>query len=199
MSDATDHCWRSDHELWREVQKAREAADRKHGENSIEQIGASDSRWLSILIEEVGEVAHEQTYDAAGTVEALRAELIDVLSVASAWVSAIDAERRRAEKDTEPQEQVKTYWEGLERPAVRGTAVVADCDFPRYWAREEKLIGERIEVVRLNPSVDGCIDNRYGYGWTKVTEAKGYHGIGHQTVWIEPGSFRERGAAAVSE
>ena len=87
FSDTSMHCFRSDHEPWREIMRAREKADVKHGENSIEQLAADSPRWLSILVEEVGEVAHELTYDATGS---LRAELIDVLSVASAWLAALD-------------------------------------------------------------------------------------------------------------
>lgn len=73
--------------VWDEVQRARAAAHAKHGDNSIEAVPGGDPRWLSILVEEVGEVAHEQTYDSTGD---LRAELVDVLAVASAWVDAID-------------------------------------------------------------------------------------------------------------
>lgn len=69
------------------VVEQRLSAHRKHGENSIEAIGSSDPRWLSILVEEVGEAAHELTYDATGS---LRAELVDVITVATAWVAAID-------------------------------------------------------------------------------------------------------------
>lgn len=85
-------CFRDDHEVWTDILNARRKAYQKHGANSIEAIPASDPRWLSILMEEVGEAAHELTYDSGGTTASLRAELIDVLSVASAWVDAIDAE-----------------------------------------------------------------------------------------------------------
>jgi NTP pyrophosphatase (non-canonical NTP hydrolase) len=90
-----------EHPIDAEVRAARRAAHAKHGENSIEALYGDDPRWLSILVEEVGEVAHEQTYDAdhgdLAPDQALRAELIDVLSVAHAWVDAIDrdaADRR---------------------------------------------------------------------------------------------------------
>jgi NTP pyrophosphatase (non-canonical NTP hydrolase) len=76
-----------------QVWDARFAARLKHGEQSIERIRATDPRWLSILVEEVGEVAHELTYDAvhAGSrEEAIRAELIDVIAVASSWADALD-------------------------------------------------------------------------------------------------------------
>ena len=70
-----------------EVTLARAKAHEKHGENSIEAIAPKDLRWLSILVEEVGKVSHELTYDAAGS---LRAELIDVITVATAWVASLD-------------------------------------------------------------------------------------------------------------
>jgi hypothetical protein len=80
------HCHRDDHALWQQVMRSREKADAKHGANGIEQIPADDPRWLTILVEEIGEVAHALTYDA--TDSDLDAELLDVLAVASAWLSA---------------------------------------------------------------------------------------------------------------
>jgi NTP pyrophosphatase (non-canonical NTP hydrolase) len=82
------HCLRDDHRLYREVLNARRNAHRKHGENSIESQPSDSPRWMAILAEELGEVAHCLTYD--GPHDELRAELIDVLAVASAWVCAID-------------------------------------------------------------------------------------------------------------
>lgn len=76
-------------EILYEVNAARAKAHTKHGENSIESIIGDDPRWLSILVEEVGEVSHELTYDAEGD---LRSELIDVLSVVFAWINSLDME-----------------------------------------------------------------------------------------------------------
>ena len=75
----------------RQVAAARVRAREKHGANSIEAITAGDARWLPILVEEVGEVAHELTYDASGS---LRGELLDVASVVFAWIAAIDEVRK---------------------------------------------------------------------------------------------------------
>lgn len=58
----------------------------------------TDHEKLSVLIEEVGEVAREiltmqgrrHARDAAGTVEALRAELVQVAAVCVAWIEALD-------------------------------------------------------------------------------------------------------------
>lgn len=82
------HCFRDDHELYREVLNSRRRAHDKHGDNSIEMIRADDPRWLSILVEEIGEVANALTYD--GPTNNLRGELVDVLAVAAAWVDRID-------------------------------------------------------------------------------------------------------------
>jgi hypothetical protein len=94
-----------------EIVKAREKAHAKHGDNSIEAISGSDPRWVGILGEEGGEVAeavldnfrqsvlakaigrvnHSSTYDAEPG--HLRDELVDVASVAVAWIAALDWER----------------------------------------------------------------------------------------------------------
>ena len=84
------HCWRTDHNTSRIINAAREKAHEKHGENSIESISANDPRWLSILVEEVGEIAHALTYDAVDT--RVVDELVDVLAVASAWLDAYRCE-----------------------------------------------------------------------------------------------------------
>jgi hypothetical protein len=100
---------------WTEIEQARAKAHAKHGENSIEGITAADPRWLSILVEEggetseatllawnallqarIGRVAHEQTYDARGS---LRGEIVDVLAVASAWLDAVDGAAPAAAAD----------------------------------------------------------------------------------------------------
>jgi NTP pyrophosphatase (non-canonical NTP hydrolase) len=85
------HCFRDDHELWQEILRSREAADRKHGPASIERIGADSGSWLTMLVEEVGEVANALTYD--GPADGLRAELIDVAAVVTAWIAAVDEVR----------------------------------------------------------------------------------------------------------
>jgi NTP pyrophosphatase (non-canonical NTP hydrolase) len=73
--------------LYREVLRARQLADEKHGDHSIEQISSYSGRWLPILVEEIGEVA---TANLCQPRWRLREELIDVLAVASAWVDALD-------------------------------------------------------------------------------------------------------------
>lgn len=74
-----------------EVVMGRLAAHRKHGENSIEAVPGRDiARWLPILGEEFGEVCEALTYDKDSS--RLRAELIDVATVAVAWIAALDAD-----------------------------------------------------------------------------------------------------------
>lgn len=87
------------------------------------------------------------------------------------------------------------YWNGLPTEVERGTAVVADApEFPRYWARTEGIVGERIAVVRV--VLDGVnygggttyLDNREGQGWAKVSTG-GSPRMGHADVAIEDDSF----------
>lgn len=81
-----------------ETLAGRVHAAAKHGENSIEALPADSPLWLPILVEEVGEVAHELTYDSAGS---LRDELIDVITVATSWVAALDRPKPRQEYPNE--------------------------------------------------------------------------------------------------
>lgn len=88
-----------------DVHRERIRAHRKHGElgNSREDAHWTNVEWLPILMEELGEAAHELTYDArlAEVVvpdgeerqlrrAALRAELVQVAAMACAWIDAID-------------------------------------------------------------------------------------------------------------
>lgn len=83
--------------LAEEITVGRVAAHAKHGAQSIEGQSSGD-RLLAILTEEVGEVARAMneyalgntTHEEAG--QAIRAELIDVMTVASAWVAKFDHE-----------------------------------------------------------------------------------------------------------
>lgn len=83
------HCFRADHEPWREILDARRIAHAKHGPASIEAIPSDSPRWLPILVEEIGEVANALTYD--GPQDQLRDELVDVAAVVAAWLAALDA------------------------------------------------------------------------------------------------------------
>jgi NTP pyrophosphatase (non-canonical NTP hydrolase) len=45
---------------------------------------------LAILVEEVGEVAHELTYDSSGDRDKLVKELIQVAAMAASWVEYLE-------------------------------------------------------------------------------------------------------------
>lgn len=83
--------------LAEEITQGRVRAHAKHGAGSIESQDSSD-RLLAILSEEVGEVARAMNEYALGNTtqeeadQAIRAELLDVLTVASAWVAKFDRE-----------------------------------------------------------------------------------------------------------
>ena len=84
----------SDHEdIYAEVRAERERAHAKHGDKSMESWAASDYARLSILMEEVGEVAREFNDAEIGErdmdLTAVRAELIQVAAMAVAWADAI--------------------------------------------------------------------------------------------------------------
>lgn len=72
-----------------EIVNGRSAAHEKHGPNSIEAVPGRDiARWLPILGEEFGEVCEALTYDKDPA--NLRAELLDLATVAVAWIAALD-------------------------------------------------------------------------------------------------------------
>lgn len=90
--------------IWVDVEMERRRAHAKHGETSMESLPITDMTRLSVLMEEVGEVAREfneatlrtharqlpqaereQSVDMA----ALRKELIQVAAMAGAWADAI--------------------------------------------------------------------------------------------------------------
>lgn len=94
VPDETDAITVSTHRLALEVAAGRRKAHAKHGDTSIEGSG-NDFEFLAILTEEVGEVAealNDHRHDPAyPLLTNLRAELVDVATVAVAWAAAIDA------------------------------------------------------------------------------------------------------------
>jgi len=80
--------------VYADVHRERRRAHEKHGANgnSREDQPWDEKEWLPILVEEVGEVAHELTYDAqyVDARLALRKELVQVAAMACAWIDAID-------------------------------------------------------------------------------------------------------------
>ena len=80
--------------IWDEVRVERERAHAKHGDRSMESWIPASMLRLSILLEEVGEVAREFNEAALGDgaidLASLRAELIQVAAMAGAWADAIE-------------------------------------------------------------------------------------------------------------
>jgi NTP pyrophosphatase (non-canonical NTP hydrolase) len=81
--------------VFNEIAAGRAAAHRKHGQNSIEAKGTTSDAdlvfWLACLGEEYGEVVETFTYDKYDPdLKNTRKELLDLVSVATAWIDAID-------------------------------------------------------------------------------------------------------------
>ena len=94
----------------------------------------------------------------------------------------------------------QAFWNGLPTTARVGTAVVADDgSFPRYWARAEGILGERIAVVEVN--LDGVnygggliwLDDREGSASATVFDRERRQ---ERYVTIEEGSFATSSDAA---
>lgn len=79
--------------IWDQVAEERRRAHAKHGANSMEERPPGDHIRLTILLEEVGEVAREYNEAAiAGRPldwDLLRKELIQVAAMSGAWAEAL--------------------------------------------------------------------------------------------------------------
>lgn len=83
--------------IWPEVQAERERAHAKHGRSSMEELDPLDLVRLTVLLEEVGEVARwfnerrHAFFSPAPNPDHvdLRAELIQVAAMAGAWAEAL--------------------------------------------------------------------------------------------------------------
>lgn len=78
--------------VWDEVQAERERAHAKHGGTSMESLPVDDLTRLTVLMEEVGEVArwfNENRHGRDLPNGELRAELIQVAAMAGAWADAL--------------------------------------------------------------------------------------------------------------
>ena len=91
-------------DIYSEVRNERERAHAKHGETSMEGLPVTDMTRLSVLMEEVGEVAREfnearhrqhqrllPEHERVLAIDhvALRAELIQVAAMATAWADVL--------------------------------------------------------------------------------------------------------------
>ena len=82
------------------IQLEATEAHAQHGDRSMLGEGYTPHERLAILMEEVGEVAHELTYDQDGDRDKLVKELIQVAAMAATWVEHLEGAgaqaRRRA-------------------------------------------------------------------------------------------------------
>lgn len=77
-----------------------------------------------------------------------------------------------------------TFWNGEPADCRRAIVVVADAEFPAYWAR--KYIGQERHAVEVNyAGKTFYIDNENGSGWAKVRFARGGPKVGHGSLRIE--------------
>jgi hypothetical protein len=74
------------------IQAEATRAHLRHGDNSMLGAGYTAADRLAILVEEVGEVAHELTYDRdpAGRKDRLEKELIQVAAMAATWIEQLN-------------------------------------------------------------------------------------------------------------
>lgn len=77
------------------VQAEATRAHLRHGEHSMLGPNYTSGDRLAILVEEVGEVAHELTYDQDGDRDKLVKELIQVAAMALTWVEHLEGDPRR--------------------------------------------------------------------------------------------------------
>lgn len=72
------------------IQAEATRAHLKHGEHSMMGQQYTAHERLAILMEEVGEVAHELTYDQRNDRDKLVKELIQVAAMAASWVEYLE-------------------------------------------------------------------------------------------------------------
>jgi NTP pyrophosphatase (non-canonical NTP hydrolase) len=78
--------------IWETIKAERERAHTKHGESSMEFLTATDPIRLTVLVEEVGEVAkvlNDGRHKGQVDFDALRMELVQVAAMAAAWADVV--------------------------------------------------------------------------------------------------------------
>jgi hypothetical protein len=77
-----------------------------------------------------------------------------------------------------------TFWNGERADCRRCVVIVADVDFPAYWAR--KFVGQERHAVEVRCSGKPFyIDNENGSGWAKVRFAGGGPQVGHGSLAVD--------------
>lgn len=98
-SDIPLHGWQPYGDLHRERVRAHAKHDARDG--SMERKTFDHPVWLSVLVEEVGEVARVLCEFELGNIDdaapRLREELVQVGAMTAAWIDAIDARARSEE------------------------------------------------------------------------------------------------------
>ena len=77
------------------IQAEATRAHLKHGEHSMMGSRYTAHERLAILVEEVGEVAHELTYDQGDDRDKLVKELIQVAAMAASWAEYLEGGTKR--------------------------------------------------------------------------------------------------------
>ncbi len=99
------------------IQAEATRAHLKHGEHSMLSPKRGDGDRLAILVEEVGEVAHELTYDASGPLvcprDELVRELIQVAAMAASWVEYLEGAGARARRQQAAEGITGLGWDNL--------------------------------------------------------------------------------------
>jgi len=82
----------NDAKVYVAIHNERARAHRKHGAagNSREEASWDNVEWLPILMEELGEIAHQFTYDVEMDIMDLREELVQLAAMSAAWIASID-------------------------------------------------------------------------------------------------------------
>jgi NTP pyrophosphatase (non-canonical NTP hydrolase) len=95
------------------IQAEATRAHLKHREHSMFGTRYTAHERLAILIEEVGEVAHELTYDQDGDRDKLVKELIQVCAMAASWVEYLEGAAAQARRQQAGEGITGLHWDNL--------------------------------------------------------------------------------------
>ncbi len=95
------------------IQAEATRAHLKHGEHSMLGTCYTSGDRLAILVEEVGKVAHELTYDQDGDRDRLVKELIQVCAMAASWVEYLEGAGAQARRQQASEGITGMHWDNL--------------------------------------------------------------------------------------